>query len=150
MSTAPKRVAISLAHGERDLLVQLAHEAGEAVATVAGRLVRAALADHGAQLDTPPARRAGPPRARAARRRPKASTAADPIEALRARYPADLRHLPADLGADQLVAEHVAALAAWRADLDSATEPNPREQLAFGHELRTFAAWLQDRARRSR
>lgn len=62
MSTATKRVAISLTVAERDELQQLAHDAGEPIATVAGRLVRAGLADHGAQLDTPPARRAGPPR----------------------------------------------------------------------------------------
>jgi hypothetical protein len=147
--SAPKRVAISLAPGERDVLVQLAHEAGEAVATVAGRLVRAGLADHGAQLDTPPARRAGPTRAR--RRRPPATVpAAQAIDRLRERYPTDLRHAPADLSTDTLIAEQLAALAAWREDLDAASEPNPRELLAFGHELRTIGAWLQDRARRSR
>lgn len=149
MSTAPKRVAISLGHGERDELERLAHEAGEAIATVAGRLVRAALVDNGAQLDPPPARRAGP---RGAKRRPApaAGAPAGSIDALRARYAAELRHTPADLSTDTLVAEQLAALAAWREDLDATAEPNPREILAFGYELRTIAAWLQDRARRNR
>lgn len=153
MSAAPKRVAISLAPGERDALVQLAHEAGEAVATVAGRLVRAALADHGAQLDTPPARRAGPPRARSAKRctAPAADVPADGIDALRARYPRELRHLPADVDGDAYLAEQTAAFIAWRARLDAAgTDADPREVLAFGYELDSFAARLQDRARRSR
>jgi hypothetical protein len=148
MSTAAKRVAISLGVGERDELQQLAHEAGEPIATVAGRLVRAALADHGAQLDTPPARRAGPPRGRRTKRRqpPVAGT----LDALRARYPRELRHLPADLDGDAYLAEQTAAFIAWRARLDAAgTDADPREVLAFGYELDSFAARLQDRARRA-
>lgn len=147
MSRRPGRVAISLAPGERDALARGAHDAGEPISTYAGRLVRAALAGDGAQLDPPPARRAGPTRA-TRRRAPATFPAAQAIDRLRERYPTDLRNAPADLDADPLVAEQLAALAAWREDLDSATEPNPREVLAFGHELRTTAAWLQDRARR--
>jgi hypothetical protein len=149
MSPRPGRVAISLAPGERDALARVAHEVGEPISTTAGRLLRAALADHGAQLDAPPARRSGPTRTR--RPKPPASVpAAEAIERLRKRYPVDLRHAPADLSADTHIAEQLAALAAWREDLDSATEANPRELLAFGHELRSAAAWLQDRARRGR
>jgi len=154
MSAAAKRVAISLSVAERDELQQLAHEAGEPIATVAGRLVSAGLADHGAPLDTPPARRAGPPRARGAKRRatPAAAAApADTFEALRARYPRELRHLPADLDGDAYLAEQTAAFLAWRAHLDAAgTDADPREVLAFGYELDSFATRLQDRARRSR
>lgn len=150
MSAAPKRVAISLGHGERDALQQLAHEAGEPVATVAGRLVRAALTDHGAKLDQPPARRAGPPRPRGSKRRPAPTGPTDPIEALRARYPAELRHAPADLSGDTLVAELLSELAHWRADLDAATDPNSREAIAFLREMLTTSTVLQDRARRNR
>ncbi len=148
MSHRPARVAISVAPGERDALTRAARQAGEPISTYAGRLVRAALAADGAQLDPPPARRAGPDRPR----RPKApasTPATDAIERLRERYPVDLRHAPANLHTDTVIAEQLAALAAWRDALDT-TEPNPREILAFGHELRTISAWLQDRARRSR
>lgn len=148
---ATPRVAISLAPGERDALRELAHAAGEPIATTAGRLIRAALADHGAKLDTPPARRTGPPAARSPRRRPTPAEPTTAIDALRARYPHETRHLPANLDADTLVAEHLAALAAWRTDLDTAgTDANPRETLAFTDELRRTATWLQDRARRGR
>ena len=76
---------------------------------------------------------------------------ADAIDALRARYPHGLRHLPADLDADTYLAEQTAALVAWRVRLDSAgADADPREVLAFGYELRSFATFLQDRARRSR
>lgn len=152
MTTAAKRVAISLTVAERDELQQLAHAAGEPIATVAGRLVRAALADHGAQLDTPPARRAGPPRGRRGKRAAApAAASAGSLDALRARYPRELRHLPANLDADTYLAEQTAAFIAWRGRLDAAgTDADPREVLAFGYELDSFATRLQDRARRSR
>ncbi len=150
MNAAAKRVAISLAPSERDALRQLAHQAGEPLATTAGRLVRAALTDQGAQLDTMPAGRAGPPGAHTRKRTPPPESAGA-IARLRARYPVELRHLPADPSADTYIAEQTAALIAWRANLDAAgTDANPREILAFGHELRTFATVLQDRARRGR
>jgi hypothetical protein len=148
---ATPRVAITLAPGERDALRQLAHQRGEAPATTAGRLVRAALLDHGAHLDDAPARRTGPPGPRATARRPARSVPAGAIEALRARYPVELRHAPADPAADALVNETLTALARWRADLDTAgDEANPRETLYFCEELRRAASWLQDRARRGR
>jgi len=152
MSTAAKRIAISLGVGERDALQQLAHEAGEPIATTAGRLVRAALVDHGARLDSPPARRAGPPRARGAKRSaPAAGALTGSLDALRARYPRELRHLPADVDGDTYLAEQTAAFIEWRARLDAAgTDADPREVLAFGYELDSFATRLQDRARRSR
>lgn len=149
MSASPKRVAISLTNRERDELAQLAYQAGEPVATTAGRLIRAALSDHGAKLDTPPAGRTGPPPRRRPARRP--AEPADAIEALRARYPLELRHLPAALDADAFLAEQTAALITWRATLDAAgDEADPRDELRFGYELRTFALFLQDRARRGR
>ena len=152
MSAAPKRVAISLGASERDELQRLAYEAGEPIATVAGRLVRAGLADHGAKLDIPPARRAGPPRGRRSKRgAPAADAPTGSLDALRARYPRELRHLLADLDGDAYLAEQTAAFITWRARLDLAgPDADPREALAFAYELDSFAHRLQDRARRSR
>jgi len=150
VSASPKRVAVSLTDRERDELQQLAQQAGEPTATTAGRLLRAALTDHGAKLDAPPAGRTGPPRRRTTRR-PAATDLGDAIEALRARYPVELRHLPAPLDADAFLAEQTAALITWRTLLDAAgEEADPRDELRFGYELRTFAIYLQERARRAR
>lgn len=145
MSTAAKRIAISLAPSERDALQQRAHEAGEPIATTAGRLVRAALAEHGADLDTPPARRAGPPGTRTSKRRPAPATDTDgdPIAALRARYPHELRNLPKDPSSDNYIAEQIAALITVRARLDAAgPDADPYETFRFGYELRSFEAVL--------
>jgi hypothetical protein len=149
MKRATKRITISLAPGEHDALSQLAHAASEPAATTAGRLIRAALADHGAQLDAPPARRAGPTRPRRARRAADPAPGAEATERLRARYRAELRHAP-DPQTDGFVAEQLTALAAWREQLDNDPDTDPRAELAFGHELRTISAWLQARARRTR
>ncbi len=148
MSATTKRITISLAHGEHDALAQHAHTAREPIATVAGRLIRAALLDGGADLDTPPARRAGPTRARRAKPAAAPPPGAEAIKRLQARYPAELRHTPTQ--PDAFVAEQLTALATWRDQLDTTQNPDPRAELAFGHELRTIAAWLQDRARRGR
>jgi len=151
MTTVAKRVAISLTVAERDELQRLAYEAGEPIATVAGRLVRAGLADHGAKLDIPPARRAGPPRGRRSNRAPAADAPVGSLDALRARYPRELRHLPADLDGDAYLAEQATAFITWRARLDLAgPDTDPREALAFAYELDSFAHRLQDRARRAR
>jgi hypothetical protein len=147
VSPRPARVAVSVAPGEKDALARIAHEAGEPIATTAGRLLRAALADHGAQLDAPPARRSGPTRTRRAKA-PATAPAAEAIERLRERYPHDLRHAPADLTADNLMADTLRWLADWRERLDTNDDPDPREGLAFVHEMLRAAATLQDRARR--
>jgi hypothetical protein len=149
MSQRPDRVAVSVAPGEKDALARVAHEAGEPIATTAGRLLRAALADHGAQLDAPPARRAGPTRTKRAKA-PAAVPAAEAIERLRERYPNDLRHAPADLAADNLTADMLRWLADWRERLDTNDDLDPREGLAFVHAMLAAARTLQDRARRGR
>ncbi|MDW5595927.1 hypothetical protein VSS74_16380 [Conexibacter stalactiti] len=51
---------------------------------------------------------------------------------------------------DSLIAEQLAALAHWREQLDDGYHLDPRMELAFGHELRTVATWLQQAARRGR
>src|SRR6266511_2877973 len=146
------RIAIPLTPGERDALRQLAAAGSEPEARVAGRLLRAALADQGASLDQAP-------RYRVTTRRPDPvehdgaaawlppSARAAGIAALHERYPAELRHLSADPFADALVAEQLAALSVWRERLDDGQHDDPRMELAFAHELRDIAAWLQTRAR---
>jgi hypothetical protein len=148
------RIAIPLTPGERDALRQLAAAGCEPEARVAGRLLRAALADHGAALDAAPRHRVGTRSAAPVEHGDAAwlppSIRADGMVALRERYPAELRHLPADLSADPLVGEQLAALTVWRERLDDGQHDDPRMELAFAHELRDFGAWLQTRARRNR
>lgn len=144
------RIAIVLADGERDALQQLASERGEPASTTAARLVRSALAERGATLAA--ARRGAQ---RRVERRAEASwlpptARADAIPALRDRYPAELRHLPADPLRDPAIAEPLAALTVWRDQLDDGAHADPRMEIAFSHELRNFAAWLQTQARRHR
>lgn len=144
------RTAIVLAPGELDALRQLAAEHGEPASTTAARLVRSALAERGARLGAARhgvRRHAGrgaeppwlPPTARA-----------EAITALRDRYPAELRHLPLDPLRDPVIAEPLAALTVWRDQLDDGAHADPRMEMAFAHELRSFAAWLQTQARRHR
>jgi hypothetical protein len=144
------RIAIVLAPGERDALQQLAAEHGEPASTTAARLVRSALAERGATLEG--ARRGPRHRAERGAEPPwlPPATRADAIAALQDRYPAELRHLPADPLRDPIIAEPLAALTVWRDQLDDGAHADPRMELAFAHELRDFAAWLQTQARRHR
>lgn len=144
------RIAIVLAPGERDALQQLAAEHDEPTSTTAARLVRSALAERGARLQPAPggARRRTEQGAEPAWLPPTARAKA--ITALRNRYPAELRHLPADPLRDRIIAEPLAALTVWRDQLDDGAHADPRMEIAFAHELRSFAAWLQTEARRHR
>jgi hypothetical protein len=152
----PRRVAITLVPSERDALQQLAHRAREPEATTAARLLRAALVDHGAALDAAVRQRTAPHNGT----RPTSDDGgaawlppgrrAVAIEALRDRYPHELRHLRADALTDPAIAEQLAALTVWREQLDDGTHVDPRMELAFAHELRSLANWLQTNARRTR
>lgn len=154
-STRPGRVAITLTAGERDVLRGLAHRSHEPQGTTAARLLRAGLANNGATLDAA----LGKPTARPPRPEPTSDRGpdwlppahyADAVDALRRRYPHELRYLPDDALTDTLLAEQLAALAHWRQALDQGDHDDPRMELAVGHELRDLANWLQQRARRSR
>lgn len=148
MSNTP-RVGISLSGDEREALTELARRRGEPRATTAARLVRAGLVDEGAVLDEPPKRRRGPAvpeESKVAWLPPSARQAA--IDALKDRYPHDLKGAPADLSSDRLAAERLAALSVWRDELDSGLRPDAREELAFAAELSAVAKWLEDRGRR--
>lgn len=142
------RIAIVLAAGERDALQQLASERGEPASTIAARLVRSALAEQGAPFEA--ARRGARHRAERGAEPPWLPPAAraDAIAALQNRYPDELRHLPADPLHDPVIAEPLAALTVWRDQLDDGAHADPRMEIAFAHELRSFAAWLQAQARR--
>lgn len=144
------RIAIVLEPGERDALRQLAAEHDEPVSTTAARLVRSALAERGARLEA--ARRGARRRAERGTEPPwlPPATRADAITALRDRYPAELRHLPPDPLRDPIIAEPLAALTVWRDQLDDGAHADPRMEIAFAHELRSFGAWLQTQARRHR
>jgi len=144
------RIAIVLEAGERDALRQLAAEHGEPASTTAARLVRSALAERGARLEAARrrVRRRTEQRAEPSWLPPTARAGA--IAALRDRYPAELRHLPADPLHDAIIAEPLSALTVWRDQLDDGAHADPRMEIAFAHELRSFAAWLQTQARRHR
>lgn len=143
------RLQLVLAPSERETLAWLAHRANEPEATAAARLLRTALTTPAAQPSPPaPAAPAEPAEADALWLPP--SNHSEAIEALRLRYPRELRHLADDLLADQAVAEQLAALAVWRAQLDAGDYGDPRMELAFAHELRSLGGWLQAIARRTR
>lgn len=149
MSSSP-RVAITLSVGECSALADLARRRCEAPSTTAARLVRAGLAEDGAVLDLPPKRRRGPlasdDTSKVPWLPPSARRAA--IDALKDRYPYELRETPTDLDADRLAAERLAALTVWRDELDAGFRPDPREELAFAAELSGVARWLEERGRR--
>lgn len=120
------------------------------MATTAARLVRAGLADEGAVLGAPPKRRQGPTSETGSVKVPwlPPGDRLPAIEALRDRYPHDLRAAGADLEHDRLAAERLAALTVWRDELDAGLRLDPREELAFAAELSLVARWLEERGRR--
>lgn len=153
---APRRVALTLAVDERAALRAIAARRGEPEATTAARFVRAALAGDGAELDEPPQRRRGPKPP--PRREPGGDGCAwlpagehgGAVARLRDRYPSDLRHIPDRLGDDRALAERLAALSVWRAEIDAGLHRDPRVELAFSDELARTSCWLEERRRRAR
>jgi hypothetical protein len=143
-------VAITLRDSERDALAALARRAREPEATTAARLIRASLIDNGASLDAAVRGRSAPSHSsgdrhadRAADWLPPAKLAAA-IDALRERYPHELRHLRDDALSHTATAEQVAALALLREQIDSGRYDDPRMELLFAQELRVFARWLSE------
>ena len=154
---APRRVALTLAVDERAALRAIAARRGEPEATTAARFVRAGLAGDGAELDEPPQRRRGP---KPPPRREPSGGGGCPwlppgehgaaVARLRDRYPNDLRHVPDRLGDDRALAERLAALSVWRAEIDAGLHRDPRVELAFSDELARTSRWLEERRRRAR
>jgi hypothetical protein len=141
---------VTLRASELDALASFAAERRQPEATAAAELVRAGLIDRGATLAAAVRRRtASAPDSRdrhgdgAADWLPPQRRAAA-IEALRQRYPHELRHLRADALADPAAAEQAAALSLLRERIDDGRYDDPRIELAFAHELRAFSRWLQE------
>jgi len=149
--SSDRRIAMTLSAGERRALRELAERRSEPPATTAARLVRTGLADAGAALDTPPTGRRGPKTQAPEEQGPAwlpASARGNAIQALRERYPYELRAAPDDPQADRPVAERLAALSVWRDELDAGLRPDAREEIAFSAELSGLARWLEERGRR--
>lgn len=72
------------------------------------------------------------------------------VQALRERYPAQLRRLPATYEHEPILREPVWALAHWRAQLDAGEHDDPRMELAFNRALRDFAELLGPAVRGTR
>jgi hypothetical protein len=134
-------------------LGELAETAGEPVATLAARIVRDGV-HHvaGAEKITAPAlpTAAATPDRRAPWLEPygggeqwrRATWGA--IVALHGRYPRQLEHLKEGWWNDEATIEMLGALAAWRSEIDSSGR-DPREELAFHHQLADYAHVLRQR-----
>ena len=133
-------------------LQELAAAAGEPPATLARQMVRdgAALTAKSGKVK---ANRAAPAVADDARGRPRwlepyggdatwRQETWGAIVALHARYPRQLEHLKAGWWTDEGQIETLCALAVWRAEIDEFGR-DPREELAFHHQLTDFARALR-------
>ncbi|MDO8184644.1 hypothetical protein Q5424_04765 [Conexibacter sp. JD483] len=143
------RLQLVLGPSERETLALLARRANEPEATAAARILCTALTAPPAPPCPPASSPAAEPADADALWLPP-SNHSDAIGALRGRYPRELRHLTDELLADRAVAEQLAALTVWRAQLDGGEYGDPRMELAFAHELRSLGGWLQAIARRTR
>lgn len=147
-----KRVQVVLADPVAARLNELADAAGEPVATLAAGIVRDGVirsAKNG--KTTPPT---VPPRtAGTTDRRPPwlepyggdehwRRETWGAIVALHGRYPRQLEHLKDGWWNDEGTTEILCALAAWRGEIDSSGR-DPREELAFHHQLADYAHTLR-------
>ncbi len=71
------------------------------------------------------------------------------IVALHGRYPRHLEHLKDGWWDDEATAETLCALAVWRAEIDQHGR-DPREELAFHHQLADYAHTCASRAAASK
>jgi hypothetical protein len=69
------------------------------------------------------------------------------VEAVRERYPRALADLPAKWWRAADMAEQLAAVCAWRLDLDGGRGADPREELEFHEALERLRERLEHRAR---
>ena len=133
-------------------LQELADGRGEPIATFARQLVRdgIALAAKEGRVRAPAAS-AGNPGSRGGRPRwlePYGSDAGwrqemwGAVVALHGRYPRHLEHLHTGWWSDESQTETLCALAVWRAEIDDAGQ-DPREELAFHHQLADYAHTLR-------
>ena len=133
-------------------LQELADGRGEPLATFARQLVRDGIA-HAAKDGSvrAPAASASNPSLRGVRPRWLEPYGGDSgwrremwgaVVALHGRYPRHLEHLHTGWWNDESQAETFYALAVWRADIDDAGQ-DPREELAFHHQLDAYAQKLR-------
>ncbi len=133
-------------------LEELSAAAGEPLATVARQIVRDGVAV-AAKSGEVKARRPPPPEAGRTSGRPRwlEPYGGDPawrqemwgaIVALHGRYPRHLEHLKDGWWTDDSLTETLCALAVWRAEIDDAGQ-DPREELAFQHQLADLAQMLR-------
>jgi hypothetical protein len=147
-----KRLQVVLADPAAAQLHDLAHAAGEPVATLAARIVRDGVA-RAVKDRKVTARAASPTVAPTTGRRPPwlepyggdeqwQRETWGAIVALHGRYPRQLEHLKDGWWNDEATTETLGALATWRSEIDSSGR-DPREELAFQHQLADYAHVLR-------
>ena len=147
-----QRLQIVLPDPVMTQLQQLAGGAGEPLATLAARTLRDALAPGGTRGNAITAKAPATADADAPARPPWLEPyGGDPdwrrqtwgaIVALHARYPHQLEHLKQGWWNDEAQTETLCALAVWRAEIDDHGR-DPREELAYHHQLAAFAHTLR-------
>ena len=139
------RLQVTIADDIADELERRADAAGQPSSRVAAALINLALTDHTAKRNITTAR--SPAAISARPRRPPWLEPHDPAErriwrselwlavlALSARYPRELDRLEAEWWRSTSRIEHLAALDAWRLQIDRHGQ-DPREELAFQAQL---------------
>lgn len=134
------RVAITLDQHALAELQKRAAANNEAVSRTAARLVRDGLLSTQADQSPPQAEEPSPSQRPAwleplsERERWRRELWAT-VAALLQRYPHALGSLPGNWYADRAITETLAALGAWRAQLDAGSQPDPRAELLFHDRL---------------
>ena len=137
------RIAITLDSHALTELQRRAAANHEPVARTAARLVRDGL------LSSQPAPATAPPATPASQQTTQPPPWVEPatkpqqwrrqlwdaVTALHNRYPQALSHLPADWWTDRALTETLAALIAWRTQLDTGEQTDPRAELLFHDRL---------------
>jgi len=152
VDTVSQRLQIVVPDPVMTQLQELASGAGEPVATLAARMVRDALTLTGTHGNTIAPKAAPSGHSEAGTRPPWLEPyGGNPawrremwgaIVALHARYARQLQHLKHGWWTDESQTETLGALTVWRAEIDEMGR-DPREELAFHHQLTDFAHMLR-------
>jgi hypothetical protein len=148
------KLQVVLADPTAAQLAELAANAGEPPSRIAAQILRHGIAQAAKQGSIPPPPAPSPPRPGPATsegsrwirpRHDDASWAARmwrQIAALHARYPRQLAALKQGWWTQPIHTETLCALVTWREELDQ-NDGDPREELAFKHQLEDYARSLQ-------